>query len=91
MLSETDDDRMIELRNLRELSASRVAGVIIVPTARPHNESVKLLQAIPHVQLLRKHSALGSQWFGVDDFEALGQATAHLVELGRSSPWFGAI
>jgi DNA-binding LacI/PurR family transcriptional regulator len=84
MLSETDDDRMIELRNLRELSASRVAGVIIVPTARPHSESVKLLQAVPHVQLLRKHSALGSQWFGVDDFAAVRQATAHLVEQGHT-------
>ena len=84
MLSETDDDRMVELRNLHELSASRVAGVIIVPTSRPHSESVKLLYAIPHVQLLRKHPALGSQWFGVDDFDALHQATAHLVAQGHT-------
>ncbi|WP_327118609.1 LacI family transcriptional regulator [Nocardia sp. NBC_01730] len=84
ILSETDDDRMMELRHLRELSASRVAGIIIVPTARPHGESVKLLQAIPHVQLLRKHTALGAQWFGVDDFEALRQAGAHLVEQGHT-------
>ncbi|OHV19216.1 LacI family transcriptional regulator [Parafrankia soli] len=83
ILSETDDDRMVELRHLRELSASRVAGVIIVPTARPHSESVKLLKAVPHVQLLRKHSSLGSQWFGVNDFDALRQATAHLVEQGH--------
>ncbi|MCZ4588175.1 LacI family DNA-binding transcriptional regulator (plasmid) [Rhodococcus pseudokoreensis] len=84
MLSETDDDRMVELRHLRELSTSRVAGVIIVPTARPRSESVKLLRTIPHVQLLRKHSSLGSQWFGVDDFEALRQATAHLVDQGHT-------
>jgi DNA-binding LacI/PurR family transcriptional regulator len=84
MLSETDDDRMVELRHLRELSANRVAGVIIVPTSRPHNESVKLLQTVPHVQLLRKHPSLGSQWFGVDDQEALRVATAHLVELGHT-------
>lgn len=84
MLSETDDDRMVELRHLRELSANRVAGVIIVPTARPHSESVKLLRAVPHLQLLRRHPSLGSQWFGVDDREALHRATAHLVSLGHT-------
>jgi LacI family transcriptional regulator len=84
MLSETDDDRMVELRHLRELSANRVAGVIIVPTARPHSESVKLLRSLPHLQLLRRHPSLGSQWFGVDDHEALRQATAHLVARGHT-------
>ena len=84
MLSETDDDRMAELRQLRELSANRVAGLIIVPTARPHSESAKLLRAVPHLQLLRKHPSLGSQWFGVDDHEALRQATAHLVAQGHT-------
>lgn len=84
MLAETDDDRAVELRHLREMSASRVAGLIVVPTARPHRESVKLLQATPHVQLLRKHSSLGSQWFGVDDYTALRMATTHLVEQGHT-------
>jgi DNA-binding LacI/PurR family transcriptional regulator len=84
MLAETDDDRMVELSHLREMSASRVAGIIIVPTARPHGESVQLLRAIPHVQLLRKRPSLGAQWFGVDDYAALRRATAHLVELGHT-------
>ncbi|TLS42361.1 LacI family transcriptional regulator [Streptomyces montanus] len=84
MLSETDDDRMVELRHLRELSANRVAGIIIVPTARPHSDSVKLLRAVPHLQLLRRHPSLGSQWFGVNDHEALRQATAHLVAQGHT-------
>jgi LacI family transcriptional regulator len=84
MLSETDDDRMAELRHLRELSANRVAGIIIVPTARPHGDSVKLLRAVPHLQLLRRHPSLGSQWFGVDDHEALRQGTAHLVAQGHT-------
>ena len=83
MLSETDDDRVVELSHLRELSASRAAGVIIVPSARPHSDSVRLLQAIPHVQLLRKHPSLGPQWFGADDQEALRQATAHVVSQGH--------
>jgi DNA-binding LacI/PurR family transcriptional regulator len=83
ILAETDDQKLVELRQLREMSASRVAGVIIVPTARPHGESVKLLGVIPHVQLLRRRSSLGAQWFGVDDHAALRMATAHLVELGH--------
>jgi LacI family transcriptional regulator len=84
MLAETDDDRAVELRHLRELSANRVAGIIVVPSARPHAESVKLLRAVPHIQLLRRHPSLGSQWFGVDDRGALRLATAHLVELGHT-------
>jgi LacI family transcriptional regulator len=32
ILAETDDQRMIELRHLREMSASRAAGLIIVPS-----------------------------------------------------------
>ncbi|MFF9777847.1 LacI family DNA-binding transcriptional regulator [Streptomyces sp. NPDC013978] len=84
MLAETDDDRMVELRHLRELSATRVAGVIIVPTARPHGDSVKLLRTVPHLQLLRRHPSLGSQWFGVDDHEALRRATGHLVAEGHT-------
>jgi LacI family transcriptional regulator len=84
ILAETNDDPTVELRHLRELSASRAAGVTIVPTARPHRDSVRLLQGIPHVQLLRKHPSLGSQWFGLDDHLALRQATAHLVDLGHT-------
>ncbi|WP_330351078.1 LacI family DNA-binding transcriptional regulator [Streptomyces sp. NBC_00582] len=84
ILSETDDDPVRELRHLRELSASRVAGVIIVPTARPHHDSVRLLAALPHVQLLRRHPALGAQWFGIDDFQVLQRSTAHLLAHGHS-------
>lgn len=84
MLSETADDRTAELRHLRELSASRAAGVITVPTARPHPDTVKLLNALPHVQLLRKQPALGRVSFGLDDFQTVRQATAHLVAQGHT-------
>jgi DNA-binding LacI/PurR family transcriptional regulator len=84
VLAETNDDRVIELRHLREFSASRVAGVLIVPSARPHPESVRLLQDLPHVQLLRRHPSLGSRWFGLDDHRALRDATAHLIDLGHT-------
>jgi DNA-binding LacI/PurR family transcriptional regulator len=83
MLSESDDDRMVELRHIRELTSVNVAGIILVPSARPHPESVRLLKQTPHIQLLRRHASLGDQWFGIDDTQALDQATRHLVELGH--------
>jgi LacI family transcriptional regulator len=82
-LSETDDDRSVELRHIRELTSVNVAGIIIVPTARPHPESVRLLRMTPRIQLLRRHASLGEHWFGIDDTQALLQATRHLVELGH--------
>lgn len=82
-LSETDDDRLVELRHIRELTSVGVAGIIIVPSARPHPDSVRLLGMTSHIQLLRKHASLGEQWFGIDDAQALHQATMHLVELGH--------
>lgn len=84
LLAETNDDRLLERRHVRELSASRAAGVVIAPTARPHEESVTLLRGIPHVQLLRKHPLLGSQWFGLDDHRTLRDATTHLLKLGHT-------
>jgi LacI family repressor for deo operon, udp, cdd, tsx, nupC, and nupG len=82
-LSETDDDRAIELRHLRELISANVAGVIIVPSAKPHPDSIRLLSMTPHIQLLRRHPALGTQWFGIDDARALEEATRHLVQHGH--------
>jgi LacI family transcriptional regulator len=82
-LSETEDDRMAELRNVRELASSNVAGIIIVPTAKPHRETLRLLKMRPHVQLLRGDASIGDQWFGIDDTQALFDATEHLVERGH--------
>jgi len=83
VLSETDDDRNVELRQLREMSSANVAGIIIVASARPLPESARLLATTPHIQLLRQHASLGNQWFGIDDTAALEMATRHLVELGH--------
>jgi LacI family transcriptional regulator len=46
-------------------------------------DSVRLLGMTPHIQLLRKHASLGEQWFGIDDAQALYQATKHLLDLGH--------
>lgn len=83
MLSETDDDREVELKHVRELLGANVAGVILVPSVRPHPEAMRLLKTTPHIQLLRKYPALGEQWFGIDDLQALHQGTKHLLDLGH--------
>src|SRR5437762_8678785 len=64
-LSETDDDRTVELRHVRELVSANVAGMIIVPSAKPLPDTVRLLKSMPHIQLLREHASLGAQWFGL--------------------------
>lgn len=82
-LSESDDDRTAELRHVRELVSANVAGMILVPCARPLPATAKLLQTMPHIQLLREHTSLGKQWFGMDDVRALGLAVEHLLQLGH--------
>lgn len=83
MLAETDDDRTVELRHVRELVSVDVAGMILVPTARPLPEMTKLLRNVPHVQLLRELRPLGEQWFGMDDRRAIELGVEHLLELGH--------
>jgi len=83
VLAITADDRDIEARHIRELTSARVSGVIIVPTASPRRDSVRMLQGLAHVQLLRRSPSLGDVWFGIDDEVALFEATKHLIELGH--------
>jgi LacI family transcriptional regulator len=82
-LCETDDDRTLELRHIRELTSVSVAGIILVPTANPHPEAARLLKLTPHIQLLRKQASLGEQWFGIDDAKAIFEGTRHVQELGH--------
>jgi DNA-binding LacI/PurR family transcriptional regulator len=81
-LSITEDDRDIEMRQLRELVSARVAGVVVVPSAAPRRETLALLRTVPHVQLLRRINGLGD-WFGMDDERSLLDATNHLLKLGH--------
>jgi DNA-binding LacI/PurR family transcriptional regulator len=83
MLCETGDDRHAELRQIRDLAAAQVAGIIIVPTAKPHPDAVRLLRSIPHVQLLRKVGSLAPCWFGIEDHAVIQTAAEHLLRLGH--------
>jgi hypothetical protein len=83
MLCESGDNRQNELHQVRDLAAAQVAGVVIVPTPKPHQDVSRLLRAIPHVQLLRRVPALSQHWFGIDDETVLHTATSHLLDLGH--------
>lgn len=82
-LCETADDARMELRHLRELTSANVAGIILVPSAAPLPETVRLLQRLPHIQLLRHLPALGEQWFGIDDARTTFEAACHLADMGH--------
>ncbi len=81
-LSITDDDRDIEMKQVRELVSARVAGVVTVPCAAPRRETLALLRMVPHVQLLRRIPALGD-WFGMDEERGMLDAANHLIDLGH--------
>lgn len=81
-LSLTDDDRDVEMQEVRELVSARVAGIVIVPSAAPRRETLALLGNVPHVQLLRRIPALGD-WFGMDEERSMLDATNHLFGLGH--------
>lgn len=83
VLSLTGDDRDAEARQIKELVASRVAGIILVPTAAPLRSGLALLHSVPHVQLLRRVDAVQGSWFGIDDEQSLHDATMHLLNLGH--------
>jgi len=83
MLCETGDDRQSELRQVRDLAAAQVSGVVIVPTAKPLPDVGRLLAPMLHVQFLRKVPSLGPHWFGIDDRRVIEQATEHLLALGH--------
>lgn len=83
VLSIAGDDRETEARHIRELASARAAGIIIVPSASPKRESLQMLKAMKHVQLLRYVDAIGGAGFGIDDGPAIRKSTEHLIALGH--------
>jgi LacI family transcriptional regulator len=78
-----EDKPDVEWRQIRTLAEARVAGIVWVPTHAPKNQTLELLRHTPHVQLIRRHTRLASDWFGIDDVATTLQATQHLLELGH--------
>lgn len=83
VLAVTNDDPETELLHLRNLYSSRVRGIVVIPGAEIASDTCKLLNAVPHVQLVRQCDRLKSDWFGIADEEAMRLGVAHLAELGH--------
>ncbi len=83
VLSITGDNPDIEMRQVCSLISARGAGLVIVPTAQFRSATAGFLERIPHVQLIREHPAIESDWFGIDDTMAMGEAADHLLALGH--------
>jgi LacI family transcriptional regulator len=83
VLSISEDKPEVELRQVRSLAEARVDAIVWVPTVKPLAQTVTYMQAITHVQLIRRCSRLRSDWFGIDDVATTCQATEHLLELGH--------
>jgi LacI family transcriptional regulator len=82
ILTVTQNDPEREHRQLRELLASRVAGLIVSPSTHIMEDSRRLLGTVPVVQL---HRACGIDAPGVfsDDEQAMAEAVLHLAALGH--------
>lgn len=83
VLAVTDDEPALELEHLRNLRSARALGFIIIPSIAPAQETLRLMRATPHVQFVRRCPKVDSDWFGIEDAEAMRLAVRHLVELGH--------
>lgn len=80
-ITENDPDR--ELQQVRELVASRVAGLVISPSTHVHSETRRLLATVPAVELHRS-ADLGGPGVFADDGGAMAEAVEHLAGLGHT-------
>jgi LacI family transcriptional regulator len=82
ILTITENDPEREYRQLRELLASRIAGLVISPSTHISDRSKRLLRSVPVVEL---HRACGIDAPGVfsDDEQAMVDSVRHLAELGH--------
>jgi LacI family transcriptional regulator len=80
-ITENDPDR--ELHQIRELVASRIAGLVISPSSRMRPETRDALGAVPVVELHRS-AGLGGSGVATDDEQAMVDAIAHLAALGHT-------
>jgi LacI family transcriptional regulator len=83
ILTITENDPERELRQLRELVASRCAGLVIAPSTHLLDGTRRLLRELPVVEL---HRASGIDAPGVfsDDEQAMTESVLHLAALGHT-------
>ena len=82
-LAVSDDDPEIEERHIRELVEARCAGVAIVPSPGLSIQSARWLSSTNTAQLIRRSERLTTDWYGINDIDALKHATGCLLDLGH--------
>lgn len=82
-LSVTEDNPERELQDLRAFVVSRVAGIIITPTATPKPETLALLSTLRAAQLVRQHPGIDKEAVVIDDSAAIRAAATHLINYGH--------
>lgn len=83
VLAITNDDAELELHHMRNLCSARPLGLITIPSVAPAAETLRLMRSTPHVQFVRNEESVKSDWFGIDDAQAIRLATEHLIRLGH--------
>lgn len=83
VLALSSDDPGVEAEVVRSLLESQVEGIVIALSAKPHRETLSLLNQVYCVQFLRHHRALSQPVVTVDAAEGSRMATEHLLSLGH--------
>ena len=83
VLAVSEDDPGLESEHVRALVGARCAGVLITPSPRMTPSTCRLLADVPTVQLIRHHTGLDADGFGIDDSQAIHTATRYLLDLGH--------
>jgi LacI family transcriptional regulator len=83
ILSITENDPERELTQLRELVASRIAGLVISPSTGVLPQTRQLLRDLPVVELHRT-SGIGAPAVLADDEQAMVESVLHLAALGHT-------
>lgn len=83
VLAVTGDDADLELHHLRNLCSARALGIIMIPSIAPAAETYRLMRSVPLVQFVRESAKVESDWFGIDDAQAMRLAAEHLIGLGH--------
>lgn len=82
ILTITENDPQRELTQLRDLLATRVAGLVVSPSSGVLERSRDLLRGLPVVEFHRS-AGIGAPGVFSDDDRALIEAVGHLVGLGH--------
>jgi LacI family transcriptional regulator len=84
VLAVSEDDPQLEYRHAMALREAQVAGIIVVPTARPDRRTIALLDGSLTVQFVRTSPRIRGGAVVIDDALGTHQATAHLLRCGHT-------